>query len=145
VIPASVRTAWEAAYRQADYCVLLPAGELVLRVDRHLQTDDQRLREGAGVVSHWAMITPCNPGSQMLSAKENRQRLDEFSRILQELHIRSISSVNRNPQVKWQDEPGFLLCDPPPNLAEQLGRRFRQNAILVGRLADAPQLLWLID
>jgi hypothetical protein len=143
MMDTAVRASLEAAYRGTDYCVKLAAGELRLKVDRQIEDDERRLREEAGVKSHWAIVTPCNPGSQALSVQTNQERLEQLDAILEEQGVRRIASVNRDPQKEWPDEPGFLLCDPPPGLAEQLGRRFRQNAMLIGKLGEAPQLLWL--
>ncbi len=143
MMDAAVRASLEAAYRGTDYCVQLPAGELRLKVDRQQEDEERRLREEAGVESHWAIVTPCNPVSQALSTQANQERLDRLAASLEAQSIRHIASVNRDPQGKWPDEPGFLLCDPLPGLAEQLGRRFQQNAILTGKLGEAPQLLWL--
>lgn len=143
MMDAAVRASLEAAYRGTEYCVQLPAGELRLKVDRQLEDDDRRLRGEAGVESHWAIVTPCNPGSQALSAQANQERREQLDAVLEEHRVRRIASVNRDPLEKWPDEPGFLLCDPLPGLAERLGRRFQQNAILTGKLGEAPQLLWL--
>jgi len=145
MMDAALRASLEAAYRGTDYCMQLPAGELRLKVDRQQEDDERRLREEAGVKSHWAIVTPCNPGSQALAAQANQERLEQLDAILEEQGVRRIASVNRDPKREWPDEPGFLLCDPPPGLAEQLGRRFQQNAILDGHLGAAPRLLWLSD
>ena len=145
MMDAAVRASLEAAYRGTDYCVQLPLGVLRLKVDRQQEDDDRRLHEEAGVESQWAIVTPCNPGSQVLSAQANQERLEQLDAILEEHGVRRVASVNRDPQKEWPDEPGFLLCDPPPGLAEQLGRHFQQNAILCGRLGEAPRLRWLLD
>jgi hypothetical protein len=145
MISAVVRADWETAYRNADYRVQLPLDELLLKVDRHRPNDDLRLRQEAGIRSHWAIVTPCNPGSRAQSAAANQARSEELAGMLQALAIPCFKSINRDPQEQWPDEPGFLLCDPPPGLAENLGRRFEQNAILCGNLGEAPRLLWLID
>ncbi len=145
MIDPAARAALEAAYRSADYCVRLPLGNLLLKVDKYRKADDRRLRDEAGVESHWAIVTPCNPESRRLSSEENRRRLDEFKENLRPLGMRYVVSVNRDPQGQWPEEAGFLLCDPRPGVAEELGRHFQQNAILVGRLGEAPQLQWLND
>lgn len=145
MMDADARASLEAAYRGADYCVQLPLGVLRLKVDRQQEDADRRLHEEASVESHWAIVTPCNPGSRALSAQANQERLEQLDAILEEQGVRHVASVNCDPQKEWPDEPGFLLCDPPPGLAEQLGRRFGQNAILDGRLGAAPRLLWLSD
>jgi hypothetical protein len=64
--------------------------------------------------------------------------------IIDSLGLHHAASLNRDPSGRWPDEPGLLLCDPPPGFAEELGRRFGQNAILAARLGEAPQLIWLL-
>ena len=123
----------------------LPQGELVLKVDQHDAADERRLRDEAAVQGHWAIVTPCNPDSQLLSSEENAELLAQLAKIVEGLSLACISSVNRDPSGQWPDEPGILLCDPPPGVAEKLGRHFRQNAILAGTLDQAPHLVWLID
>jgi len=145
MIPAETLVAWEAAYRQAEYRVELPGGDLPLRVGHHDAAGDKRLRDEAGVQSHWAIITPCNPDSQRLSVEENAQLLEQLAEIVEGLNLPCISSVNRDPAGQWPDEPGILLCDSPPEFAEEMGRHFHQNAIVAGRLGEAPRLIWLID
>lgn len=140
------RHLWQEAYRRTEYRVRLsPAPDLVLRVNRHQPDDDLRLRQECGVHSHWALITPCNPHSQPLDEAANTRRLEELAAMLREQGLARWPSCNRHPQGRWPDEPGYLLCDPPPGLAEALGRRFSQNAIVTGGLGEAAQLLWLID
>jgi hypothetical protein len=145
VTAEELRAAWQAAYRAAEYRVELPAGDLVLRVDVHGPQQDRRLREEAGVRSHWAILTPCNPGSQQLPPGDNAALLEQLEEIVAASSLRTIRSRNHDPSGAWPDEPGGLICDPPPGFAAELGKRFRQNAILAGRLGEAPQLVWLID
>jgi hypothetical protein len=145
MIPAETLVAWEAAYRQAEYRVELPRGDLVLRVGVPDAASDQRLGEEAGVQGHWAILTPCNPDSQRLPDEANADLLAQLAEIVEGLSLRCVSSLNRDPSGQWPDEPGILLCDPPPGFAEELGRHFHQNAILAGTLGEAPRLVWLID
>jgi len=139
----AARDAWEAAYRQAEYRVGLPAGELVLKVGVHDAENDRRLCREAGVRGRWAIVTPCNPDSRRLPDPANAERLIELAAIVANRELRCVGAVNRDPAGRWPDEPGVLLCDPPPGLAEELGRRFAQNAILAAALGEAPRLVWL--
>ena len=134
---------WGAAYRNAEYRVRLPAGELVLRVAQYREAEERRLRQECGVERHWAVVTPCNPGSRILGGEANQRRLQELAAILRSRHVRHHEAVNCDPGGRWPDEPGYLLCDPLPGFAEELGRLFAQNAILAGELGKAPELVWL--
>lgn len=139
------RTELEAAYRRAHYCVRLPHGELCLHIGVPDAMADRRLREEAGVCAHWAIVTPCNPGSQILTAQENATRLARLATSLDEARIRVLHSRNRDPQGVWPEEEGFFLCDPPAGEAQALGHDFGQNAIVVGALGQPPRLVWLRD
>lgn len=140
------RSHLQEAYARTEYRVQLsPAPDLVLQVDRYRPDDDLRLQRECGIRTHWAVITPCNPHSQPLDDAANARRLDELAGLLPSRGLEWCPSLNRDPQGQWPDEPGFLLCDPPPGVVEDLARRFSQNAIVTGRLGKAPQLLWLID
>lgn len=134
----------DAVYRAAEYRVpLRDQGELVLRVDFKEASADRKLRGHCGVKTHWAILTPCNPGSQRLDEAANARRLQQCEAALERRGLRHRPAHNHDPRGQWPDEPGFLLCDPPASVAEQLGREFGQNAILAGMLGEAPRLVWL--
>ena len=130
------------AYARSEYCVRLKDGDLVLGVGRADAHADTRLKAG-GVVRHWAVLTPCNPRSQPTFPALNQQYLDELRMALDAAAVAYLDTANRDPEGHWPDEPGFLVCDPPLGLAEELGRRFRQNALLAGTLGEPPRLVWL--
>ncbi len=137
------RGAWEALYAASEYRVRLPHGEIVLRVGHRGTTQDDLLRR-AGVRTHWALLTPCNPGSQRLADDANRQRLEQLRAEVRELGLAGYDSFNRDPGGGWPDEPGLLLADAADGVVEALGRRYGQNAFLAGRMGQASQLVWLI-
>ncbi|MDR3419112.1 MAG: DUF3293 domain-containing protein [Nevskia sp.] len=137
------KAALEEAYRRALYCVRLAGGELVLRVGEYRSEHDLRLRSEAGVQSHWAIVTPCNPGSARLEPAQNSARLEQMAEDLRRHELRSAPSLNRDPLGRWPDEAGFLLCDAGPGVPEQLARQFGQNAIVSACLGEAPGLIWL--
>ena len=139
------RETWEAAYRAAEYRVDLPQGELILRIDRHDAEQDRRLREEAGVQTHWAIVTACNPLSRQLSPEDNAALKEQLAEIIATLGLGAIGSRNHDPSGAWADEPGLLIRDPQPGFAEKLGTHFRQNAIVSARLGEAPQLVWLSE
>jgi hypothetical protein len=139
------RAELEAAYLRTQYCARLARGEVILRIGAYDEAADRRLRVEAGVRAHWAILTPCNPQSQLLTAEDNAARLARLARRLAEARIRVLPSLNRDPQGAWPDEDGFFLCDPPAGAAQSLGREFDQNAIVVGELGQPPRLVWLRD
>lgn len=132
-----------SAYRRTCYCVLLDAATLILRIDHHDAEVDRRLCLACGIHRNWSIVTPCNPRSQRLNTADNAQRLTTLHAELARRQVRWVATLNRDPAGHWPDEPGALLCDPAPGLAETLGQRFEQNAIVTGRPGAAPRLVWL--
>ncbi|HUP92864.1 MAG TPA: DUF3293 domain-containing protein [Solimonas sp.] len=139
---ATDRRALEAAYRRTRYVVLLPRFELVLSIDVHDPAADRRLALEAGCRAAWAMITPCNPFSVVASEEANRRALDEMRVELDACPARWLASVSRDPLGEWPDEPGYFLVDPDLAWVVELGRRYRQNAVVTGRLGGAPRLIF---
>jgi hypothetical protein len=135
-------TPLEAAYRDAEYQVWTGRRWISLRIGHASEPADRQLRR-RGVRHHWAIVTPCNPGSRRLPVAANAARLRSCKRRLLRLHVRFAAARNRDPHGRWPDEPGFLLCDPPLRRAAALGLAFGQRAIVTGRSGAAPQLLWL--
>ena len=129
----------ESAYTDAHYVVLDAGQEIVLRCGVH----DPQLEQRLGMRERCAIITPCNPASRQLSTAGNQERVERLARAVALTGLRSAPTVNRDPSGRWPDEAGFLLVDPPPGLAEDLGRRYGQSAILVVDRGQAPRLLWL--
>ena len=138
----SDRNGLEAVYRRTDYVVHLAGGELVLHIGVADPAADERLRGEAGCVRRWALVTPCNPRSRPLTVSENSRRHDEFRAELDALRVRSAPAVGRDPDGQWDDERGFLLLDPAEGLAVFLALEWEQNAIVVGELGAAPELMW---
>lgn len=136
--------ALDAAYRATVYRVELPDGPLDWRIGRADADGDRRLR-AAGCAREWALVTPANPFSRRLTDAENAQRLQDLLAELQQRGQRHFPARHRDPAGQWPDEAGVLLTDPPSGLAEALGRRWQQNAIVRGRLGEAPELVWLTE
>lgn len=132
----------EAAYRAAIYRVLLPDGPLDWRIGAANAAGDGRLR-ARGCRERWVLLTAVNPRSQPLSAEENRDRQASLENTLQSERQRYLPALHIDPSGRWPDEPSFLLLDPPARLAESLAHHWEQNAIVRGRLGEAPQLVWL--
>jgi len=137
-------SALEAAYRRTEYRVSLTDGRmLALRIGVRDRDAERRLRL-AGVRKSWAIVTPCNPGSRRIGARCNATQLRRLERQLKRSGHRYLHAVNHDPSGRWPDEPGFLLCDPPRELAASLGRAFGQNAFVHGGIEAAPGLIWLV-
>lgn len=135
--------ALEQAYAEAEYRVHLPGETLLLRIGAPDPLIDAGLRERAGVLAHWAILTPFNPRSYRLAASANRLRLQELIAALDAGQQRWWHSSNSAAGAAEPLESGVLWCDPAAGAAAEMGRRFQQNAIVIGRLGEPAQLEWL--
>jgi alpha/beta superfamily hydrolase len=137
------RALLDAAYRAADYVVASGNGDILMQVGRADAVRDLRLQTDCCVHRHWAVLSACNPGSQALSAEDNRGRIEALRREIEQAGSRRFEMTARDPDAEWPDETGELLCDPPTGFAEELARRYGQNAIVRGQLGATPELVWL--
>lgn len=138
----SDRRALTAAYRAASYLVLLEEGPLELGIGVHSKAGEARLAVATGG-RHWALVTPCNPGSVAMIDEENHRRYSQMRGELEAMSQAWKPTLHRDPLGLWPDEPGFLLIEPPPGRAAEFGRRYRQNALVLLRSDSAPELQWL--
>ena len=90
-----------------------------------------------------ALITACNPRSQILSTAENDTRMLALSEAVEKLGYRHLPAVGRDPSVKWPDEPSLWIAGLTKNKAEDLARRFEQNGFLWMDENATPQLILL--
>lgn len=129
-----------AAYRQTRYRVLLPGGgDCVLRIGQH----DAVAEAALPFTRHWALLTPCNPGSRIQPAAANQAACAALEQALRAAELHWLPAVHRDPGGHWPDEPGYWLADPPPGWAAAQGRRWGQNAIVTAVRGAAPVLVWL--
>lgn len=130
-VPARLR----AAYRRARY----EAGGVPVRIGRRSPRLDALLacfggRRGAlagGLVTAW------NPLGRRLSERENRRRQERLDRAIR--HLPSLPAASG--EGRWREDQRLVLA--PPRWLAVLGRRFRQNAVVVLARGRPPRLLWL--
>lgn len=117
------------AYRDARYRVWSAAGPSWLL---HLGRADARLRD-AQRRAHCtcsALITACNPLGTRLSPTMNMARQKTLEAVLRARGRLYLNAIGEDPHGAWPGEPGFLVFGLARTVAEALGRRFAQNAIL---------------
>lgn len=134
------RRGLEDAYRQARYGVLLGRHCVDLAIGRADARADAALRR-AGCRAHWCLLTPCNPGSRLLSPSDNARRLHQMRQLVRRRGWRALPAVNRAADGRWR-EPGLCLLDVPPSAVRQLAHRYGQCAWVFGRIGAAPHLVW---
>lgn len=134
---------YEEAYRRAVYRVLLEEEEVRLAIGVYDALAEATLQETLGIQKAWAILTPCNPRSQLAREEMNLFYMNELRSVLDHHSGAWVKAINSDPTGKWPDEPGFFVADPDPVWIQELGRRFHQNALVFGRLGEAPRLVWL--
>lgn len=130
----------EAAYRQTTYRVEDGAAQCALRIGAtHPALEDLLTRLD---VTTWAFLTAVNPGSAPLPPEENAQRQTALTEVVQARGWTHFVGRSVGDAGDWE-EPGLLVAGIPRAEAIVLGRKFGQNAIVVGERARAAELLWL--
>jgi ADP-ribosylglycohydrolase len=129
------------AYEATDFCVDdAPGGAIKIRSgDRSPPLD--RLLANADC-DEWIYITACNPGSRSLSDEENARRMRELESSLNGLpcvvyHGRGVGTVG-----DWPPEPSVLVLGLSEKQGMDLGLKFGQAAIVVGRRGEPARLAW---
>lgn len=79
--------------------------------------------------------------STQLRDEENRRRQDEMLEALVAKGYRCLVGEGCGADASWPPEESILALDIPEHLARDLGRRFGQLAIVVGRRGRAARLV----
>lgn len=125
-----------AAYRRARYRILEP--EVVLHID--VQSPAlARLHRECGVVCS-ALITACNPFSQILAAADNAAHQATLCATLQGLGWGGRPAQGEDPQGRWPVEPMYWVAGLDCEAARALGRRFGQYAVVCAGVDAVPRL-----
>jgi len=90
-----------------------------------------------------ALITACNPRSQVLSAAENDTRMLALSEAVEKLGYRHLPAVGRDPTGKWPDEPSLWIAGLAKDEAENFALMFEQNGFIWVGSKHTPQLVTL--
>lgn len=127
------------AYCETDYKI--PSQNLVLRLGEHSPELDALLEKHRA--EDWCFITAWNPKSNLLSTKENielNKRLERDIRKFIYFSGRGEGKLNS----KWPQEESYLVLGIPFESAKELGEKYKQNAMIVGRIRGVPELLVLV-
>ncbi len=134
-----------SAYIRAEYEVGFPGNRLVLRVGEPATGLARLVPDSAitvfGPETSWAYLTAWNPGSVIHMDFVNRQKQEDLELFLRGAGYAVLPGVARDPREEWPDEESILAFGLGWETALQLGRTFRQNAILAGLGEDTVQLL----
>lgn len=138
--PSAVPAQMIAAYEAAEYHVQ-GAAPFVLRIGQH-SAELAALMADKGMPSA-AFITACNPHGQLLGAADNTTRTTALGAELERFAPLVLPARGVDPTGRWMDEPGFLALGCPPAIVEALGRRHRQNAVVLSAEDAVPRLVML--
>jgi len=135
------------AYLKTEFSIEAKDGTLWVSPLRETQGLKEFLSRNG--IMNWAIITPENPRSEVLSPEENQKRIAEF--IKTGLHDEktgerkwdSLDSISRPaPEYAADPERGFFIMNIFPWEAVRLGHQFGQNAIVIGKGADQISIVW---
>lgn len=118
----------EAAYRATDY----RAGEYLIRIGEVPLID----------ADSWAFVTACNPRSERLPDAENARRMAQLEAAVEFPFLPGEGTARDG---SWPPEPSLLILGIDEATACELGRRFKQAAIVFGRRGEAARLVWIDD
>lgn len=126
------------AYTAAEYVVILPDREIVVRVgERSPELDEILAGEGA---ARGAFITAWNPSSVPRSRAENDRAHAALVRYLNEHRVRWLAHVGRSPDRQWQ-EHGVFALDLTDEDSVALAERFGQYGIVTLERGQPARLL----
>lgn len=138
--PSAVPAQMIAAYEAAEYHVEAEA-PFVLRIGQH--SDELATLMADKSMASAAFITACNPHGQLLGAADNTTRTNALGAELERFAPLVLPARGVDPTGRWMDEPGFLALGCPPAIVEALGRRHRQNAVVLCGEDAVPRLVLL--
>jgi hypothetical protein len=127
----------ESAYQATTYRVFSPP--IAIRTGAISDALDLLLSQHN--VTQWAFISAWNPLSAPTSAAENdiaHQQLLEAGAAYPHFEGAGIGDDGR-----WPPERSLLILGIGLAEAVELGRRFRQYAVVVGRKGEAARLVWV--
>ncbi len=130
-----------AAYEATEYRIGMDAGAPVLRIGMR-SVELARMHEEAGVACS-LFITAWNPLGALRPEAENQVAHEELRAVLAALSPRIVEGAGGEPGGDWPEERSFLALGIGEDAARELGRRFRQDAVVWSGADAVPRLLLL--
>ena len=125
------------AYKETDFNVYEP--KINIKVGQ-INKELDRLLESHNCIT-WAYITSWNPYSELTDDRTNQEKNNQLRNDLTEYVLLAGEGVG--PDQSWQTEKSFLIMGIKFDDAIIIGKKYRQNAILVGKIYEEPQLIWI--
>jgi hypothetical protein len=114
------------AYEAAHYWVDFPTGRIVLKIDQPFAGID-----GFGGRSRLAIVTACNPFSEVLGDAENAERQALLIDAVEAAGLEWFHAAGVDAQEKWTPEPSLAILDPTDQQLDAWMEAFGQNAVVV--------------
>lgn len=129
-----------AAYLRTTYWVEARPAPIALRIGERSRALDRVLAQHR--VRSWGFVTAWNPKSQLLASWRNVARDAQLRRVLARAGYRWLSALGEGDDPGWTPEPSMLVLGMSAPHAVKLGRRLRQNAVVIGKLGGRATLVW---
>ena len=123
------------AYEDAHYWVDFPAGRIALNIGQPFMGFD-----GFAGQNRLAIVTACNPFSEVLGDAENDARQALLIEAVAAAGLEWFPASGVDAQEKWKPEPSLAILDPSDQQLDSWMEAFGQNAVVV---ADAGGLALL--
>jgi hypothetical protein len=127
------------AYKNTTYRVYLPLSEIDIRIGVMNPLLQELLFRNNS--ESWAFITACNPYSVMQNEDVNTLLNTQLELYLLEKRYVFFKGMGVGDDDSWEPEASFMVLDIRKEDAVKLGRQFKQNAIVVGVIGNAPELV----
>lgn len=114
------------AYEAADYWVDFPAGRIVLKIGQPFAGID-----GFVGRSRLAIVTACNPFSEVLGDAENAERQALLIEAVEAAGLDWFHAAGVDPEEEWTPEPSLAILDPSDQQLDAWLEAFEQNAVVV--------------
>ena len=124
------------AYMNAEYRVLKP--QITIKIGQINQKLNEFLMDNNAY--YYAFITAENPYSNSYEMLENANLMVQLATDLSNLKLVYLNGIGIDPHGNWPGENSFLVLDLHPLAAVELGKKYQQNAIVIGALGEAPML-----
>lgn len=131
---------WEEAYRQTIYICL--RNEVEIRIGAGSLRVDQLLEEYD--VSELCILTADNPGSEIMTAEENRRAFAEMCTLLEKEGFDFVPGLNRDPEGLFPDENALWIPGMDMETGRRYGKQFGQNAFVYYRRGGPAHLKWCV-
>jgi hypothetical protein len=125
------------AYKETDFNVYEP--KITIKVGQVNQELDRLLKMNNCLT--WAYITAWNPYSEFTDDRTNEEKNNQLRNDLTGYIL--IEGEGVGSDQSWQPEKSFLILGITLEDAILIGKKYRQNAIVVGKIYEEPQLIWI--